>query len=708
MVPPVETGTRMKTFAYALLLPWMLLSPSLSSSGPGDHLDHLLSLSIEELMEQQVSIATGLHKELAATPGIVTLITASDIRASGAANLIDVLRTVPGLHIRYQPFGYRPMVSFRGSNDKQTLLLVDGVPVGDLMWRLGIFWKGLPVSAIDRIEIIRGPGSALFGTDASAGVINVISKVAGRIDHSEAGARFGSDQTGSAWIQHGEQWNGFDLAFTAEFFRTDGFSPHIASDAQTQNDLNTGSSASLAPGYAHYGWNHSDLRFSLARDQWRVQLDYSKQDDLETGMTGAGAIDPVTQGDASRFQAALLFDDPQFSGDWGLAGELHYRHLAYSSGAGFQEWPPGYTDTSGVYPSGVLNLMASAENSVLGEISGTFRGFQDHAVTVGAGFRWQDIYEVEQRVNSGVDRNGNPLPAGGPLVDLSGSPYAFAPEKHRTITYAYVQDIWDISETVEFTAGARFDRNSDYGENINPRLALVWRPIREWTAKLLYGQAFRAPYFQELYAETSFSLPNPNLKPEESETYEAALVHTPNEQLRFGVNLFRYEQSNTITLQTVAGMPKRQYQNSGNYHINGLEFEAWWQPSRELSLSGNYSVNDSDSNGYGAFGTPNRSAFLRLDWQFSPGWHWNVQNNWSGEVDRLPGDARTEKDANFLTDTTLRYTGFRDWDLALSIRNVFDTDARAATSSRIPDDLPLPERGIYFEARYGFGKLLGK
>ncbi len=698
----------MKTFNTGLFLTLGLLGSPLSLADPGDHLDHLLSLPIEELMQQKVSIATGSRKELTTTPGIVTLITSSDIRASGAANLVDVLRAVPGLHIRYQPFGYRPMISFRGANDKQTLLLVDGVPMSDLMWRLGIFWKGLPASAIDRVEIIRGPGSALFGTDASAGVINVITKVAGGIDRSEAGARFGTDNTASTWVQHAEQLNGFDLALTAEFFRTDGFAPYIARDAQTQNDLNSGTSASLAPGEANYGWNNADIRFSLARDQWRIKLDYAKQDDLETGMTGAGAIDPLTRGDASRFQAALLFDDQQFSRHWGLNGQLHYRHLEYSSGPGFQEWPPGYTDASGVYPNGVLNLMASAENSVLGELSGTYRGLEDHSVTLGAGFRWQDIYRVEQWVNSGMDGNGNPLPAGGPLVDLSGTPYAFAPEKSRTITYAYVQDIWDITDSVEFTAGARFDHNSDYGETVNPRLALVWRPTGEWTTKLLYGQAFRAPYFQELYAETSFSLPNPDLKPEESETYEVALTHTPNKKIRLGINAYHYRQSDTITLQTVAGLPKRQYQNVGDYNINGLEFEAWWQPRSDLSIAGNYAINDSDNNGYRAFGTPRQSAFVRLDWRISPGWHWNIQNHWSGEVERSPGDARADKDTNFLTDTTLRYTGLRNWDLALSIRNLFDTGARAATSSSIPDDLPLPERSIYFEARYDFGHLPGK
>jgi len=83
--------------------------------------------------------------------------------------------------------------------------MVNGTPMKDLMWGFGIFWKGLPTSMIERIEIIRGPGSALFGSDASAGVINVITKTAGKIQDSEIGVRAGSFNTKTAWMKHGDK-----------------------------------------------------------------------------------------------------------------------------------------------------------------------------------------------------------------------------------------------------------------------------------------------------------------------------------------------------------------------------------------------------------------------------------------------------------------------------------------------------------------------
>jgi iron complex outermembrane receptor protein len=216
----------------------------------------------------------------------------------------------------------------------------------------------------------------------------------------------------------------------------------------------------------------------------------------------------------------------------------------------------------------------------------------------------------------------------------------------------------------------------------------------------MYGQAFRAPNFQELYSETSFSLPNPDLDPEESETWELALSFMPGETLRLGMNLYHYEQTDFISLQPVPGLSKLQYQNIGEYDVKGLELEAWWQPTEMFSLSANYAYSDPDDSPYRAYGLPTQQAYLRLDWRFLPDWNWNIQNNWIGEIERNPGDLRSDVDDYVLTDSTWRYAGIRDWEFALSVRNVFDQDARAATSSRIPNDLPLPGRSVHMEARY--------
>jgi iron complex outermembrane receptor protein len=360
----------------------------------------------------------------------------------------------------------------------------------------------------------------------------------------------------------------------------------------------------------------------------------------------------------------------------------------------------------GVYQDGVINQMSSAERSVIGEVSGVYDGFDHHAVTLGVGFRWQDIYRVDHRVNSGTDGDGNPLPPGGPPVNLANTPYAFAPEKARTNHYLYVQDVWSIADNWEITAGARYDHDSAFGDALNPRIALVWQTNDKLTTKLMYGQAFRAPYFQELYTETSFSLPNPSLDPERSQTWELAFSFAPRKDLRLGINLYHFDQRDVIALESVPGLSKARYQNVGKQTIRGMEIEGLWQPTQDVRISANYAYNDPDGSRFREFGAPRHQAYLRADWRFLPDWNWNIEGNWIGERERSPGDPRASLDDYLVTDSTLRFMGVRDWEFALSVRNLFDADARDYTRATIVNDLPQPGRSLYLEARYDLDRIL--
>ncbi len=647
-------------------------------------LDHFLSLSLEELLTLQVSISTDTKKTIAKAPAVVSAITAADIKATGATNLVEMLETIPGIHPRLTGFGYRPQVGIRGANDKQTLLMINGTPVRDLMWTFGIFWKGLPASVIERVEIIRGPGSALFGADASAGVINVITKTAGKIEHSELGVRRGSFNTNTAWMQHGSNWNGFDIGLTADLFGTDGPSPFIEADRLGASD------------HAKTGWHNMDLRFYVAKDHWRLQTDYMRHSDLETGLTGANVLDPVTSAKDSRLNIGLFYNNENFRKDWGLDAELRYQHLDYSSGDGFQERPP-----SGAYPDGQINQMRSAERRVDLEVSGLFTGFDNHALRMGAGYTWQDLYFVEQFVNFGTGPDGNPLPAGGPLVDLSDTPYAFAPEDTRKIWHIFLQDVWTISDDWELTAGARYDHYSDFGGTLNPRLALVWHSTDKLTTKFMYGEGFRAPNYFELFAPTSFSQPNSSLKPERSKTLEVAFSYKATSNLNLGLNVYRFTQTDIIALDRTQPFPWP-YSNLGDHTIRGVELEAQWQATEDLRISGNYTHRNPDDNQFRTVWQPDEDAYLRADWRFLPGWNWNLQANWIGKRTRQSGDLRSPVDDYVVTDTTVRYTGGKNWEFSGSVRNLFDEDAREYASGSMPNDLPRPERNFYAEARYKF------
>lgn len=119
-------------------------------------------------------------------------------------------------------------------------------------------------------------------------------------------------------------------------------------------------------------------------------------------------------------------------------------------------------------------------------------------------------------------------------------------------------------------------------------------------------------------------------------------------------------------------------------------------------LSDNFTLRSQDQSIYIAYDDPEQDAYLRIDWAFQPQWNWNLQMNWIGERKCSSTDTRAPVDDYLLTDTTIRYAGSKKWEYAISIRNLFDTDAREYTGKAIPNDLPLPRRNFYAEMRYKF------
>jgi outer membrane receptor for ferrienterochelin and colicin len=189
--------------AVAVACMLMLLAPLAQAQSSSEEED--LSSAFGD--KAMVSIATGSQQLLRRAPAVATVITAQDIAAMGATDLDEVMETVPGVHVSRGIQGYIPLYVMRGiygDYNSHTLMLQNGVPMTTmLVGNRGNTWYGLPLENIARIEIIRGPGSALYGADAYSGVINIITKTAADTPGTEFGMRVGSFNTRSAWAQHG-------------------------------------------------------------------------------------------------------------------------------------------------------------------------------------------------------------------------------------------------------------------------------------------------------------------------------------------------------------------------------------------------------------------------------------------------------------------------------------------------------------------------
>jgi len=690
--------------------------------------EELMDLSLAELMEveinlddafdvfdglietRKVSVASGKRQNTALAPAVTTVITAQDLEASGVRNVIEALSTVPGLYVSVDPL-YQPVLVMRGVRslpNPEVLVMLNGVPLKALdTGNRGLGWRGMPVQAVSRIEIIRGPGSAVHGADAFSGTVNIITKTAHEFNGTEFGARVGSWQTYEAWLTHGQHYGKWEVGFSLNQSHTDGAHPVIQADAQTMLDQRTGSSASLAPHPVNLQGDEVTAHLELATGNWRLRGLYQGLNDLGVGEgTLSKTLDPQGTIDNRRYQVDVIYHNPQVTPNWEVSAEFNYVH-DLSSG----DWhirPPGTimpTPKGNIlFPEGIVfDPSMAVEHLHLG-VSGFYAGFKRQLVRMGAGYRYEDLYEVTHHSNFGLNRDGTPIPPGSAVVDLTDSLAALYPEAVRKNSYAFVQDTWNIAPHWEVTLGVRYDEYSDFGNTTNPRAALVWQVNPTLTTKLLYGRAFRAPSFRELYLRnTAILVGNPDLKPEIVDTWEWAASWRANQQLNWNASVYRFTIQDKI--QYVALNPPLQTpRNIGEQNGYGFEIEARWKMHQRASLLANYSYTKSTLDDHEAGNYPASHAYLRSDWLLYKNWYLDTQLHWYSAMNRSLGDPRPALDGFHTVDLTLRYkdTQTNRWNIALGARNLLNNDGRAPETLEIPNDLPLPGRNFFIELRYRF------
>lgn len=679
----------------------------------------LWDLSLTELSSVQVSrLATGSPTPLNRAAAITTVITSSEIRKMGASNVDDILMTVPGLYVSRSDQMHMPMYIIRGVYGRfnpQTLFMVNGIaqknlPVGNR----SLMWTGMPVEAIEKVEVIRGPGSALYGADAFAGVINIVTKTNREVEGLQAGARLGSYDTQSAWLQYGGVVSDWDFSTSIEVGTTGGQSGIIREDAQTSLDaIPPGTNASLAPGPINTGNDWLDLFVELSRDEWRFRLGYQLRDEIESGVGVASALDPDSRYRSDR----LSFDMTYTQDDWLPNWEFVTQFNAYYDNQLNQNYlellPPGTRSpvTSSVFPDGALGSPDYEELQVGLQQFGVFTGFINHRVRVALGVNWGDVYKTEEKQNFFIDPNtglAEPRPEG--IVDVSDTADVWLPEQDRKVYFFSLQDEWQLASDWQLVSGVRYDRYSDFGDTINPRMALVWLTSSQLTSRLLYGRAFRAPSFTELYVKSNPVITgNDRLDPETIDTYELAFNYEIESGHYYSLNFFYYKIEDMIEYQSTGVGPAKVATNEGNRHGRGFEFEAHYTFDGSVNWITNYSFQEAtdDASHDDVGGAPNSQAYSRVNWPFAGFWNLSTEVHWIGKVQREPTDGREPlKGATVFNMSLRRAQIYKDLELAITVRNL--TDKEWSTPSPdlqpvfTPYDYPSPGINGDISVRYQF------
>ena len=654
-----------------------------------------------------ISLATGGPRSLRRAPAVGTVITAEDIAAMGATELEHVLEAVPGLHVNVAPSMRNTLYVIRGvfsSQTPQVLVLQNGIPITvQLTGGRGNLSGGPALENIARIEIIRGPGSALHGSDAFSGIINFITRGAADRPGTRVGLRVGSFQSADAWLQHAGRLGGLDYAIFAKAATTDGFSRTIESDAQSRNDRTFGTRVSLAPGPVNLSEKTIDGGFELASDAWRWRTLYKLRDDLGTYAGLGSALDPVGRGSSERTLSDLSWTSPAGASGWGLAANLSWMQYLQRFPVPPRIFPPGTRLPTGTFVNGMFGAPEVSERSLRLSAQATYSGWADHTVLVGAGHDDLDMYMAREFTNFTYTRTGVPVPA----EPLRESTLPFIYPQRRKVDYAFVQDEWQLHPDWRLTAGVRHDRYSDAGGTTNPRAALVWEAAVDWTVKLLYGQAFRAPSFSQLYSTNNpIARGDPRLKPETTRTLEAVLNWDAAPNLQWNWNVYAYRMKDV--LRTVANpppVPGSTHANLGRQEGRGVEAEVVWDLTRQFRLAAHASRARTvdPATGLAVADVPRRERFVRADWRADSGWRLNAI------VNRVAGRSRASTDtrppiADYTTvDFALTHdAGLRGWTCSAVLRNAFNEDVRepSLAPGLVANDLPQARRSFSLQLGY--------
>jgi len=561
--------------------------------------------------------------------------------------------------------------------------------------------EAFPLNDVKRIEVLRGPASAVYGSDAAAGVINIVTKTVADIPHTEVGSRFGSFDTYDTWLLKRSRLGAFDLAVSLNGRTTAGYDAGIQADAQTALDRLFGTRASLAPGPINVGRNFIDARIDLSNDQWTFRAGYLTRFDVGSSVGASRALDLNSSADSGIVNMDL-------TRPWSISHAFDFSaqltSVTTQTTFALSLFPPGVFN--GEFPEGVRQALGVEENRVRAELVELYRGFTHHIVRFGLGgvHDWFDSTEDRRTytVRSGLLFSTDAFAQQGGINDVT-----LFPTDTRGVFFAYGQDDWAFARNWTLSTGVRVDEYSDFGTSVNPRAGLVWNTRQDLTTKLLYGRAFRSPNFLELRSNgLLFGLGNPILGPSTLDTAEVAFNYRPTFiGAQTDLTFFWYTAHDIVAQIPNASSPNGfLFSNGASEEGYGFEIDNTWQIVPSLRLVARYAYQDvSDTTGnINTRLVPRHQVYGEADWQLAPQWH--VTANVKSILERARPDSDPRPPISDYSLGLRRSSLLKHVDVAVYARNLLDEDAYepSASATSSPFDLPLARRSIFGEIRLRF------
>ena len=619
----------------------------------------------EAILFQDIPSVFGASKydqRIEEAPSSVSIVTAEEIRRYGHRTLGDILRSVRGLYVSYdRNYSYVGVRGFSRPTDynSRVLVMIDGQRTNENIYHMAMIGTEniVDVDLIERVEVIRGPSSSLYGTSAVFGVVNVITKRGRDYQGTEVSGEYGSLNTRKARVTWGERSGRDETLLSVSGYASDGNKRLYYPEFDTPAD-NNGVAENLD------GDESRNAFLKASRGDFTLTSAFMRRAKAVPTASYDSVFNNPSQGTVDMQGFVSLVYDRELDARSRLNGRLSFNSYRYDG-----------TYANAADPAGVLTKDWGDGQWWTTEWQYTAQLTEQHKVILGLDYQG-DIRQ--EQGNYEVD----------PYLPYFTNNYS----ARRVALFA--QDEWRIKKDLILNAGLRHDNYSEWGGSTNPRLALIWLMNRETTMKLLYGSAFRAPSPYELYYT-----PSPTLQPESIQTTELVLERTVRRNLRFSTSIYHYSMNDLIDQQ-----PDYTFLNVSAARATGVELELEGRFTGSLEGRASYTYQNAEDAATGArlSNSPQHLGKFNLNHPlFSERLIAGVEVQYVGERQTLAGGAAKAYTVGNFTLTARRLV--RGLALSASVYNFGDARyGDPGGQEHLLNVIPQDRRGWRLKARYEF------
>ncbi|HDQ44322.1 MAG TPA: TonB-dependent receptor [bacterium] len=507
-----------------------------------------MSLSLEEILNMEVTTVSKFAERLFDAPGVITVVTKDELDRFGGTTLKDILERVPSLIGSTVYMTDRSMIAARGdqvlASSSHVLLLINGRPVRESL-EGGIkseMYEAFPVNIIEKIEVVRGPGSVLYGSNAISAVINVITESAGQNEFAVTGI---AGQAGAYGTQAKAKWQAGDLSVVASG------------------------------------------RFMRKAD-WETDFSYNN---IYTPVDTTVTVKNTIPNEGMGTYVGISYKNLSLMGSYN-AWKNHYWVADYATifpfpTFGVNNWSKSFADLGyklRVSDQWDMNFNVTYNRSTFDTEAWPNTNRDSYEVVA----EWSNYYNPTEKMG---------LVFGGLYNYFSGEewgPGFTFTDANRFSVGAFAQVNYRLLRSVNVITGVQANKVEDIDLDIVPRLGMIWNPVARINFKALYSSAFRAPSINELSINFPEMRGNPNLTPEKVTTLDLGMNYQ-GEQIQAGVNFFHTQQKDVIFQnRDLSVVPAPMYWNGVEVDFMGVELEGKYYVNRNLFLTGSmlYQTNE--------------------------------------------------------------------------------------------------------------------